>query len=249
MDKLWPNSDVRASVGLFILLLVFFFTPVTAAEDPPAAPESGLVMHQPYRICTGDQLEVVYALRDNVTRAMVIVRTDGMVSLPYVDDVQAAGLRLDELSVKLREKYSVVYRQPKIDVILRHSTAAKAFVGGEVEFDGIISLRHPVTVREALIRAGGTSPHGNRSRVIVVRKVSPTETSFFELDLTNKNESLTEAGMFYLQAGDMVLVPMKGIAKVRLWSQQYIFRTLSLVLTTEFSYFFKWLRFDNYYRF
>jgi len=199
--------------------------------------------------CTFVGLLIVYALRANVFRAMVVVRTDGKISLPFVDDVQAAGMRLDEISAVLREKYSIVYRHPRIDVILRHSVAARAFVGGEVDFAGIISLRHPVTVREALTTAGGPRIHGDLSRIVVVRKKSPTETAFFELDLTDKSASLQEAGMFYLEAGDMVLVPMRGISKLRHWIQQYVYRTRALTLTTDFWYFHRWLNFENYYGF
>lgn len=247
MDRFRPCCAYRTGFGLLILLLLLFSP--AAAEDQPAPPQTQLVMHQPYRICAGDALEVVYALRTNFYRAMVVVRTDGKISLPFVDDVQAAGMRLDEISAMLREKYSVIFRHPRIDVILRHSVAARAFVGGEVDFVGMISLRHPVTVREALITAGGPKVHGDLSRVVVVRKKNPTETEFFELDLTDQDASLEEAGMFYLEAGDMVLVPMRGISKLRLWIQQYVYRTLALVLTTEFSYFYQWLHFENFYRF
>ena len=223
-----------------LILLLVLIAPLPATAGEQFAPlDVPLVMNQPYRINCGDNLEVVYALQNSVYRTNVIVRTDGMISLPLVDDVQAAGLRLDQLSVILREQYSAVFRYPRINVVLRHSTAARAFVGGEVDYAGIISLRNPVTVRQALIIAGGAKSTGALSRVVVVRKKSPTETAWFELDLTDMGAIEGEPGEFYLQAGDLVLVPMKNIAKVRLWIQQYIYQILSLHLTTEFEYLYR----------
>lgn len=241
-----PRGELRTRPGLFVLLLLCLCASLTASAQEQTAPtDVRLVVHQPYRICCGDTLEVVYALRTNVYRTMGRVRTDGMISLPLVDDVRAAGRRLDELSVILREKYSVVYRHPKIDVILRHSVAARAFVGGMVNYAGIISLRIPITARQALIMAGGVTEHGAMSRVVVVRKKNPTDTVFFELDLTDKEASLTETGMFYLEPGDLVLVPMKNVSKLRLWIQQYVYKTLALALTTDFAYVFRLLNFEN----
>ncbi len=245
-----PGGMFRTRPVLLVLLLICYCASAPAfAQEEAALSDVKLVMRQPYRICCGDSLQVVYALRTNVYRTMAKVRTDGMISLPLVDDVRAAGLRLDELSVILREKYSVVYRHPKIDVILRYSVAARAFVGGEVRYAGIISLRKPVTVREALTMAGNVTNHGALSRIVLIRKKSPTETAFFELDLTNMDASLTEAGMFYLEPGDLVLVPMKTVSKVRLWAHQYVYKSLALQLTTDFFYAASWLNFDNIYRY
>lgn len=234
-----PRGLFRVRFGLLILLLVLFAPVPAMAQDLAAPDDVRLVIPQPYRICSGDFLEVVYAIRTDVHRAMVTVRTDGMISLPLVDDVRAAGLRLDELSVVLREKYSVVFRHPRINVILRHSVAARAFVGGEVARGGIISLRHPVTVLQAVVRAGGVTSNGALSRVVVMRKKNPTETEFFELDLTDREALISGVGVYFLQPGDLVVVPMKNIAKIRLWLQQYLYQTLALVLTTDFWIYYK----------
>jgi len=247
-----PRPSGTRPISLLLIMLALTALPLAAqGQGPQSVPADDvpLVMHQPYRISCGDALEVIYALRNSVYRAMVSVRTDGMITLPFVDDVKAAGLRLDELSANLREAYSVVYRHPRIDVTLRHSVAARAFIGGEVAMPGIISLRKPVTVFQAVNKAGGVSNHGALSRVVVVRKMSPTETEFYELDLTDKEALVAEGGEFYLQAGDLVLVPMRNISKIRLWVRQYAYRTLALHLTTDFAYIFRWLNFDNIYRY
>jgi polysaccharide export outer membrane protein len=237
----------RFAPALVALLLLLAGLPLVAGEQEPGPPETRLVMPQPYRICCGDTLQVVQAMRDTVYRTNVIVRTDGMISLPLVDDVPAAGLRVDELAADLRERFTAVYRHPKIDVILLHSISARAFVGGEVDHVGIISLRTPVTVLEALVMAGGVRSHGNLSRVVVVRKKSPVDTEFFELDLTDPAEAFSESGMFYLAAGDLVLVPMRGVSRVRLWVSQYVNQTLPLFLTTDFQYFFNWINLQRIY--
>jgi len=247
MRTITRHRALYTLAGLAALLLLLV-PPLAADEQVSRPPEPRLVMQQPYRLCCGDTVQVVQAMRDVVYRTNVIVRTDGMISLPLVDDVPAAGLRMDQLSADLRERYSTVYRNPKIEVILLHSVAARAFVGGEVDYVGIISLRNPVTVQEALIRAGGVSSHGDLSRVVVVRKKSPTGTEYFELDLTDRKEAYSEAGMFYLEPGDLVLVPMRGISKVRLWVSQYVNKTLSLALATDFFYFFHWFDVDKIYR-
>ena len=82
------------------------------------------------------------------------VRSDDHRAYPRA--MRGLGCRITQRitsSKQRRDARNPLWEVNLLDLMIRHSTAARAFVGGEVDYAGIISLRNPVTVRQALIIA------------------------------------------------------------------------------------------------
>ena len=76
----------------------------------------------------------------------VLVRPDGKVSVPLLDDVRAAGQTTDELSETIARGLSTQYASPTVTVVIRNFANLNVYVGGEVDRPGIVPLEHRMTV-------------------------------------------------------------------------------------------------------
>jgi polysaccharide biosynthesis/export protein len=147
----------------------------------------------------------------------VPVRPDGKISLPLVNDVQAAGLtpmQLRELLTRLLVPYIPI---PAVSVIVREVNSFKVTVLGEVRTPGRYNVRSRSTVLDLLAMAGGLTEYAARGRIVVLRRDGTGRRQLpFALDkltpkqATNGNGAGAEEGVdanFDVQPDDIVLVP------------------------------------------
>ncbi len=157
-----------------------------------------------YRIGAEDVIEVSVWRNDSVGR-VVPVRPDGMISLPLLNDVQAAGLTPMELRQALTDKLAAFISRPEVSVIVREVHSAKVSVLGEVAHPGRYELHGPTTVLEILARAGGLSPFATKSQIVVLRPRG-TWNERIRIDHDRMIASQTEE-LVVLRGGDLVYVP------------------------------------------
>ncbi len=130
---------------------------VTMFEKPPD-----------YRIQPGDEMDIKFFFNPELSEA-VIVRPDGKISLPLVDDVQAAGLTPSELDALLTQAYARELRKPMITVIVKTFTGQRVYVGGEVGKPGVFELTAGMTALRAVFAAEGFLDTAKPEAVIVIR--------------------------------------------------------------------------------
>jgi protein involved in polysaccharide export with SLBB domain len=179
----------------------------------------------------------------------VRIQSDGKVSLPMVGEVQAANLTPAQLRRNLIEAYSRDIRQPDIAVLTGTNTtafpldiAAKdiftqgdfitvavaksggqwVFVAGEVRAPKAIPWEGHLTVLQAIAAAGGKTDKGDMSRVAVVRRGPFEQAQWMQTDLASPLEGKDLKNDVALKSGDVVVVPMSGIAKLGLFVQQVL---------------------------
>ena len=174
-----------------------------------AAPDS-------YRIGPEDVLQISVWKNEAMSRT-VPVRPDGKISLPLVNDVQAAGLTALELRDVLTQKLKEYMPSPEVSVIVSDVRSFKVSVIGEVTRPARYELKTWTTVLDALALAGGFTPFAARSRIVILRPDGNTVTRIpFNYSKLISSEGLLDkifsAGgdaqeNFYLRNGDIVLVP------------------------------------------
>jgi polysaccharide export outer membrane protein len=127
------------------------FTPLNIPQGPPA--DLLNEPHDPYLLGPGDKLELeLMEVAD--TRQVSIVMPDG--DLYYqTAHVHAAGLTITQLKATLEKQLEVDYRDPQLSMILREMNSQRVMVMGRVNTPGIIPLDTPMTLVEAVSRAGG----------------------------------------------------------------------------------------------
>src|SRR5262245_6908321 len=139
----------RVVVGLVSLLIVIVLGGCGAPfRDRTAEPIAGtltvesLDVPRPpplYRIQTGDSLAVRF-YRNPELNNDVFVRPDGMISLPVVDDVQAAGITPHDLGRQLEERYQGELAVPDVTVMVTKFGGQRVWIGGEVGTQGELEL-------------------------------------------------------------------------------------------------------------
>jgi protein involved in polysaccharide export with SLBB domain len=95
-------------------------------------------------------------------------------------------------------------------------------VGGEVASAKAVPFEGYLTVLQAIMAAGGTKETADLSRVVVLRRGPFEQTEWIQTDLISPRDGASLKNDVTLKSGDVVLVPMSGIAKLNLWVKQYI---------------------------
>jgi polysaccharide export outer membrane protein len=187
--------------AFFLVTLAVLWGFVTAfAATPAASQDLG-----EYRIGPEDVLDIAVWKNAELTRN-VSVRPDGMISLPLVNDVQAAGLTPSELREVLTKKLEEYIPSPQVSVVVSAVRSFKVSVLGEVSYAGRHELHSGATVLDALAMSGGLKEFAARSRIVILR---PEGKSMKRIPF-NYDKVVAEGGEaenFLLKPGDIILVP------------------------------------------
>jgi len=179
-------------------------TLAAAAESGPPAHGDGRAERPDYRIGPEDVLEVSVWKNEAMSQT-VPVRPDGMISLPLLNDVPAAGMTPMELKELLAKRLSEYMPSPEVSVIVREVRSFKVSVIGEVAHPGRYELKSRTTVLDILAQAGGLTEFAARSRIVVLRGSDKR----VEKIRFNFNKAVTDGAVrnVELRPGDIVLVP------------------------------------------
>ena len=181
----------------------------TAAEHPAAAktdpPRKPLTDDPNYLIGAQDVLDISVWKEPDLSRS-VPVRPDGKISLPLLNDVQAAGLTPSQLTVQITAGLNKFMNNPQVTVIVSQINSQRIYLLGEVARPGAFALLPGMTVLQALSDAGGLSPFANAKKIYVIREQNGKRDKL----LFNYKEVL--AGKrpeqnVDLKAGDTIVVP------------------------------------------
>jgi polysaccharide export outer membrane protein len=133
------------------------------------------------------------------------VRPDGKISIPLLDDVQAAGLTPMQLGGSIREKLKKFIADPRVTVVVTAMNSQRIYVLGEVLHTGPMTLMPHMTVLQALSTAGFTQ-FANTKGIYLLRTENgqQTKTKF------NYKEAIKGNGNqqnIVLKPGDTLVVP------------------------------------------
>ncbi|MBI3325780.1 MAG: polysaccharide biosynthesis/export family protein [Nitrospinae bacterium] len=157
-----------------------------------------------YRIGPEDILIISVWKNEELSRT-VTVRPDGMISLPLLNDIQAAGLTPMQLRDFLSKRLAEYMPSPEAAVIVGDVRSFKVSVIGEVKTPGRYDLKSRATVLDALAQAGGFTEFASRARVVILR---PDGTTMKRIPF-NYKKAISATGQeenFHLQQGDIVVV-------------------------------------------
>jgi polysaccharide export outer membrane protein len=139
---------------------------VTTAEGQNAI--TGL---NDYTIGNGDVLEINTWKEPDFSRAEIIVRLDGKISLPLLDDIQAAGLTPAQLKQDIEKSLTKYVAKPSVTVTVRDAASQKFYILGEVVNTGEYPLVKDLTVLQAFAIAGGFTEWASKKEIILHRGV------------------------------------------------------------------------------
>ncbi len=168
-------------------------TPIPATTDPA------------YMIGPEDVLDISVWKEPDVSR-VVPVRPDGRISLPLINDVQAAGLSPQQLAGSVAEKLKKYLNGPQVTVIVTAINSQRVFVVGEVLRAGAFPMLPGMTVLQALSSAGGFTTFADVKKIHVVRMRNgkQVEIPFNYRDVLKGDNSEQN---IKLEPGDTIVVP------------------------------------------
>ncbi len=178
------------AVGLFL----FAGTDLTVLSQraKPASPE--------YRLGAEDLIEC-FVYREPDLTTTVVVRPDGMISLPLAGQIKATGKTAPELQDEIASRLREFIAEPIVNVIVKEVHSPKISIFGEVRKPDIFPIRQQMTVLDAIALAGGFTEFAKRD-VIVIRAGAVGQQRI----KMNLDRLIKEGAPFYLQATDTVFV-------------------------------------------
>jgi polysaccharide biosynthesis/export protein PslD len=174
-----------------------------------------------YRVGPGDGLKVEFYYNEELNRG-VLVRPDGYMSLPLIEDVRVADETLSEIRKSLADRYAGILKKPGILVTLENPGSFKVFVGGEVSNPGIFALGDGVTALRAIALAGGAKQTAGLASVMVIRDQGTREPQYLLVNLKDSVARLDGRQDIRLRPKDMVFVPKSTIASIDEFVELYI---------------------------
>jgi polysaccharide export outer membrane protein len=187
--------------------------PAAAAPAAPASPRvapvvrhtSAVDMTKEYLIGPEDVLDItVWKNCPDLCRT-VPVRPDGKLSLPLVNDVQAAGMTPMDLRQHLTDQLAEYLPSPEVSVIVREVHNFKVSVVGAVKMPGEYEIKSQATVLELIARSQGLTEFSNRDKIVVLRQ-NGTKTERVKFNYRKVAEG-DDQDNFYLRPGDIIVVP------------------------------------------
>ncbi len=134
----------------------------------------------------------------------VVVRPDGMITLPLIGDVRADGLTTLQLQEAISNRLTAYVANPTVTVTVVRIESHKVSIVGQVTKPGSYPLIAPMTVLELIALAGGLTEYAKTKDIKIVRKKDGKTLSFNYKDVI-KGKNLQQN--VFLEVGDIVLVP------------------------------------------
>lgn len=177
-----------------------------AKTNPPIPPTPAAGADDPnYVIGAEDVLDINVWKEPDVSRT-VPVRPDGKISLPLLNDVQAAGLKPTELAAQLTEKLKKFLTDPQVTVIVTTINSRRIYITGEVNRGGAYPMLPNMTVLQALAGAGGFTQFAKLKNIYVLRIEDGKQVKlpFNYRDVVKGNRAEQN---IILKPGDTIVVP------------------------------------------
>lgn len=192
-----------------VLVLAFSLTALAqgnakkdkAPESAPAAATNDAA----YVIGPQDVLNVNVWKEPEMT-ATVPVRPDGKISLPLLNDIQAAGFTPMQLTSQITDRLKKFIDDPRVTVIVTQINSQRVYILGQVNRPGAFPLLPEMTVLQALSSAGGFAQYANTSKIYVLRTQNGEQSKMtFNYKEVVRGEKSQQN--IVLKSGDTIVVP------------------------------------------
>ena len=158
-----------------------------------------------------DKLVIDVYRNPDLTRA-VTVQPDGLISIPLVQSIQAAGLTPAQLKIELEKRLKDYLDVPTVTVIIDAIQSYRVYVTGKVQRPGVLMSERPITVLQAIALAGGFQDYSKKDQISIIRSI-PAQAGKSQQDIRFAFEwekvvdGTKQAQNIFLQSGDLINVP------------------------------------------
>ena len=169
---------------------------------------------------SGDNLSIS-VLQDPKLDRNVTVDPSGEIAFPLAGHIRARGLTPLALENILKAKLKNNYKDENLDVTVAVASAPKdipeedlkpkVFITGEVIRPGSYVVRQPTTLMQAIALAGGVGPFAAKQRIQVRRRGGGGDETIYMFNYKAYEAGADLEGNIRLRAGDVIMVPERGL--------------------------------------
>jgi len=136
----------------------------------------------------------------------IIIRPDGRIGLPLINDIRASGLTPKQLQEEISEKLKEFISSPVVTVVVVKAASHSVSIVGQVNKPDVYPMGSPMTVLELLAKAGGLTEYAKAKDIKIIRKEDGKTVQFsFNFKDVSKGKNLQQN--IILKNGDTVVVP------------------------------------------
>ena len=137
---------------------------------------------------------------------VLVVRPDGNISVPLLNEVHAAGLTPEQLRLKLNELAAKYVEEPNASVVLKEIHSRNVFITGNVAKPSTYPLVGNMTVLQLIAMSGGLLEYADSGSIVVIRTVAGKQT-FHKFNYKDVVKQKNTEQNILLTPGDTVVVP------------------------------------------
>jgi polysaccharide export outer membrane protein len=191
---------MKMKLGIIFLTVLFCANPMFAQSW--SARQSG----GDYVIGAGDILDITTWKEADLSRTDVLVRLDGKISFPLLNDVQAAGVTTGDLKRTIEEGLKAYVSNPVVTVGVKSPASQKFYVLGEVARTGEYPLIKNMTILQAFAVAGGFTQWAAKDEILLLRREGGKE-KIYRVNYKDITKGKDPAQNLVIQADDTIVVP------------------------------------------
>jgi polysaccharide export outer membrane protein len=151
-------------------------------------------------------LAVLFWREKEMSVEQVVVRPDGKITLPLLNDMKAAGLTPDQFRQEVATAAAEYIEDPNVTIVVKEINSRRVYVTGQVGKPGFFPLTSPTTVMQALAMAGGLSEFADGGDIAIIR-VTDGKTQRFRFNYKDVVRGRKLEQNILLKPGDTVVVP------------------------------------------
>lgn len=141
----------------------------------------------------------------------VVIRPDGMISMPLIGDVPAANLTANNLAKRISDRLTEYMASPIVSVQIKEVNSYFIYVLGEVPKPGKYPLKSYANVMQGISLAGGFNPFAKKNKIKVLRVTANGSSEKHQVEIPVQYDDILKGnatvGNFYLKSGDVIVVP------------------------------------------
>jgi polysaccharide export outer membrane protein len=180
--------------------------PDGATRGSNPAPTAGIATPPGYVVGPDDVLGIVF-WREKDLSADVIVRPDGIITLPLLNEIKVAGLTPLELRERVMAEASKLVEDANVTIVVKQVNSRKVFITGNVTRPGSYPLTAPTTVVQLIALAGGLLEWADESNIQVMRADAQGAVSSHKVNYKQLSKGQGLKQNIDLKPGDTVIVP------------------------------------------
>lgn len=192
---------MKNTIKIVLLIPVLLILSTSDLFSQEALPHS-----KDYHIGIGDILEIVTWKEPDFSREEILVRLDGKISFPLLDDIPAFGQTTTQLKKSIESKLKEYVSDPSVTVTVRDAASQRFYILGEVVNTGEYPIVKELTVLQAFALAGGFTEWASKKEIILFRKENGKE-KVIEINYKDIINDKDFSQNVLIEADDTIIVP------------------------------------------